>query len=143
MDKSTKELINEVKTILVYDYFGENDVKESYLNNIELAWRDFIDNQVIGDSQYICTLIDNLEGIQHFYGEIEVDYPSYEESDEYDVDVDDYIETKKENYFFEHHWITINDEIFEFSKGTLKDYIDWDDLYSIDCEDTNKYNQLY
>lgn len=143
MNCSTKNTINEIKRVLVYDYYGEDDVKESYLNNIELAWKDFVDNQVEGDSLYICTLIENIDDVEHFYGEIEVDYPTYEDIDEYDDDSDDYVEVEKENYFFDHHWVTINGDIYEFSKGTLKDNIDWDDMYNVETEDENRYTKLY
>lgn len=143
MKKETKEIILEIKKILLFDYYGEDDINESYLGDIELAWKDFIDNQEMGDCQYICNSLKNINGVQLVFGEIEVDYPSYEESEEYDLDEDDYVETEKENYFFTHHWVLINNYIFEFSKGTLKDNIDWVDLYSVDPEITEKYNTLY
>lgn len=143
MDKLTKEIINEVKTTLVYDYYGEDDINESYLGNIELAWKDFIDNQVMGNCQYICNIISEIDGVNHVFGEIEVDYPSYEEAEEYDNDAEDYVEIEKENYYLSHHWVTINGIIYEFCKGTLNDYIDWSDLYDIDCEDENRYKIQY
>ena len=143
MNKETKEIIKEIKLLLINDYYGEHDFKESYLSNIDLAWKDFVDNQVMGDCQYICHIISNIEGVEHVFGEIEVDYPSYEEVDEYDIDEDDYVESEKENYYFTHHWVTINGIVYEFSKGTLIDYIDWNDLYNVDCEDDNRYHTLY
>lgn len=143
MNKRTKDIINEVKKTLVYDYYGEEDINESYLGNIELAWKDFVDNQVIGNCQYICHSISNIDGVEHIFGEIEVDYPTYEDVEEYDDEENDYVEIEKENYLLTHHWVTINGSVYEFSKGTLKDYIDWDDLYSVDCEDDGRYNTLY
>jgi hypothetical protein len=41
-----------------------------------------------------------------------------------------------------HHWVTINDNVYEFSKGTLKDYIDWEDLYSVIPDDDSRYHKL-
>ena len=143
MNKTTKEIIKEVKTTLVYDYYGEDDINESYLGNVELAWKDFVDNQVMGNCQYICQIVSEIDGVDHVFGEIEVDYPTYEDVDEYDDDVDDYIEVEKENYLLTHHWVTINGIIYEFSKGTLKEYIDWDDLYDVDCDDESRYKPLY
>lgn len=46
------------------------------------------------------------------------------------------------NAKFTHHWITINGTIFEFSKGTLKENIEWFDLYDVECEDANIYEAL-
>ena len=39
--------------------------------------------------------------------------------------------------------LVINGEIFEFSKGTLVDYIDWDDVYDVDPEDIGKYKEVF
>ncbi len=46
------------------------------------------------------------------------------------------------NYNFTHHWVTIKNTIYEFSKGTLKDNIDWCDLYNVDPEDESRYNTI-
>lgn len=140
----TKEIVNEIMKRIVYDYFGEDDVKESYLNNIQSAWEDFIDEQKTGDSEEICnfSLIGDLPGVEIVSGEIEVDYPVYEEGNEYDEESDDFIEVEKENYKVIHTWVKINNEIFEFSKGTLVDYIDWDDIYDINAEDISRYNEF-
>ena len=141
---STKEIVNEIKKRIVFEYFGEDDVKESYLNNVQNAWEDYIDEQNFGDSQEICnfSLIGDIEGVEIVSGEIEVDYPTYEEKTEYDEDSDDFVEIEAENYFIEHTWIKINGEIFEFSKGTLVDYIDWDDMYDVNAEEINKYREF-
>jgi hypothetical protein len=43
-----------------------------------------------------------------------------------------------------HHWITINDKIYDFSKGTLRDYITWDDVYDVNVEgDKWRYNLIF
>ena len=38
-----------------------------------------------------------------------------------------------------HHWVTIDKEIYEFYKGTLKDYADFVDIYEVYSEDCIKY----
>ena len=142
---TTKEIINEIKRRLVCEYFGEDDVRESYLNNIQSAWEDFIDEQKTGDSEeiYNSILFSDIPNVQIISGKIEVDYPTTDEVAEYDEEFDDYVETEVDNYFFEHTWIKINGEIFEFSKGTLVDYIDWDDVYDVDPEDIGKYKEVF
>ena len=141
---STKEIVNEIKKRIVFEYFGEDDVIESYLNNIQQAWEDYVDEQNFGDSQEICnfSLFGDIEGVEIVSGEIEVDYPTYEEKNEYDEELDDFVEVEAENYFIEHTWVLINGEIFEFSKGTLVDYIDWDDIYDVNAEEINKYREF-
>ena len=40
-----------------------------------------------------------------------------------------------------HHWITINGKIYDFSKGTLLNYINWDDVYDVNTDgDEWRYN---
>ena len=40
-----------------------------------------------------------------------------------------------------HHWIIINGRIYDFSKGTLRDYINWDDVYDVNVDgDEWRYN---
>lgn len=38
-----------------------------------------------------------------------------------------------------HHWVTIDGEIFEFSKGTLKNYVNWFSYEDPDEDDAIKY----
>lgn len=140
----TKDVVNEIMKRMVYYYFGEDDVKESYLNNIRSAWEDFIDEQNSGDSEEICnfSLIGDLPGVEIVSGEILVDYPVFEDSSEYDEDTDDFIEVAKDNYMLPHTWIKINGCVFEFSKGALIDNIDWDDVYDVDAEDITRYKEF-
>lgn len=99
------------------------------------TWDEFVDNQELGQCQSICYHLEDL-GKKHnlpvegHFGEIDID------EEYYNVNEDEYIDK------FAHHWITINDKIFEFSKGTLKNYIDFSDLYSVESEDDYIYHQI-
>jgi len=96
------------------------------------TWEHFIDNQEMGECQSICnTIINNVKidnvNIEKHFGEIEID------DDVYFVDNDEYVDK------LTHHWITIDNEIYEFSKGTLKDYIKYDDIYDVENVDDWRY----
>lgn len=96
-------------------------------------WEEFVDNQNMGDCQLICSDIDRITSqhnlpVEHHFGEIEIDEPFYNAME------DEYIDK------FTHHWISINNNIYEFSKGTIKDYINWSDLYSVDPELVDYYS---
>lgn len=91
------------------------------------TWEEFIDSQEIGQCQTIAKFCDdignknNLPIVWHF-GYIHLDEPYYDAMEEEDV------------YRLTHHWVSINDEICEFSKGTLKNYIEWYNIYDTDPE---------
>lgn len=90
-------------------------------------WNDFVDDQKLGDCQMIVNFLSDLSDkfnlpIEPHFGEIKID------EEYYNVHEDEYIDK------FTHHWITIENEIYEFSKGTLKDFIEWDNLYDLDPE---------
>lgn len=141
----TEDIVFEIKKRLLIEYFGEDDITKLHSDNLIFAWKVFIDEQSLGDSSTICevSLLDDLLNVEFIIGEIEVDYPTYEEVIEYDNQEDDYIETEKEIYYQPHNWLKINGEIVELSKGSLVDLIDWDDLYSVDPEDINKYKEIF
>jgi len=143
-DSTTKEIVREIMKRLVYNYFTEEDVIESYFNNIELAWEDFIDDQQLGDCENICdlNLLSDIPNIEVIYGLIEVDYPIYDEILEYDNESGDYFENESKVYYLPHYWIKVNGDTFEFSKGTLADYIDWDDIYGVETENTERYKEF-
>jgi hypothetical protein len=110
-----------------------NDIKKSLTNHFDFdTWEDFVDSQNMGDCQLIVSLISNEfgeRGVNKVFGEITVDNPSYQWDEIWDNDLEEYREESVENYNFTHHWIEIDGIIYDFSKGTLKDYIDWDDIY--------------
>ena len=96
----------------------------------EPDWKSFVDDQEIGDCQSIVHAIKReFPEVTSVFGEIEVDEPYI---DEYD----------NEQTMVTHHWIEINGEIYDFSKGTLRDYIEWDDVYSPESEDYSMYHPI-
>ena len=133
-----------------------NIIKEKLLlENRFDTWEEFIDSQNLGDCQDIVSTIVgmNIDGVLKHFGEIKIidgiwnnnidDENDYGDENDYDDDEDDdngmidepeHIDDTT-GKIMTHHWITINDEIYEFSKGTLKDYIDWYDIYTIDMDD--------
>ena len=98
-----------------------------------ISWQEFIDNQVMGDCQSIVAdIVREFTSAKKKFGNIEVDIPAvYNEDDEV-----------VENYYFTHHWVEIDDHIFDFSKGTLKDSIEWADLYGVE-QDGDKWRYRF
>ena len=116
-DRLNLVLIEEIKTML-YSY---EDVD---------SWEEYVDNQTLGECQSIVSFIKKeFPVVDSVFGEIEIDEPYYDEDGE-------------EQYKMTHHWIEINGVIYEFSKGTLKDYIDFDDIYSVEVEDDHRYFEI-
>lgn len=115
---NTNDLIEKIKQYLIDD--DEYD-----------DWEDYIDHQKMGDCQMIVSsIIGEFPNVVKVFGEIEVDEPYLDEDDE-------------EQVLMTHHWCKINNEIYDFSKGTLKDAIEWKDLYSVDCSDEEwRYNPI-
>jgi hypothetical protein len=93
------------------------------------TWEEFINNQELGECQYICSDL-NKFGLRRVFGEIELD--------------DGYIDSNgNPQILATHHWLLDGDRILDFSKGTLKDYINWDDLYAIEVDgDEWRYNTI-
>jgi len=117
-----KNIIDFLKSELI-DYEGYN------------TWEEFVEQQKLGDCQSIVYKLEDIGKmnklpIDAHFGEIEID------DEYYNVNEDEYIDR------FVHHWITINGEIFEFSKGTHKNYIEYDDLYNVKPKDICKYHQI-
>ena len=134
-----ENIIIKIKKELIYDGLAIVDEQEfnERFNNLDEAWVKYVDSQTMGDCQSICSIIKFLKipNVETHFGEIKVDYPSIQYKEEYD-------EEEIENYHFTHHWVTIKNTIYEFSKGTLKDNIDWWDLYNVDPEDESRYNTI-
>lgn len=109
-------------------------IKNNLLEDGEYdSWEDFVNDQSLGDCQYITNLIEklNLPGVVHCIGEIELDEPYYSiESDSMEIKM-------------VHHWVKINGTIFDFSKGTLKYYLEDQDLDSVEVIDDWRYNEKY
>ena len=130
------EMIKEIKIELLKDasiLYYENQLIEEYSDDVELAWVDLVDSQELGQCQSVVSSIQLLakerkwSNIKPRFGEIEIEYPYIDENGD-------------EQNYMTHHWITIDGVIYEFSKGSLKNYIDWTDLYSIESEGAKKYN---
>jgi len=99
-------------------------------------WKEFIDNQELGQCQSIVYKLEDIGkenklSVEGHFGEIEIDDEFYNVNEDENIDR------------FAHHWITINNEIFEFSKGTLKNHIQYYELYDVEPEiDIWKYHQI-
>lgn len=94
------------------------------------SWEEFVDRQRLGDCQSIVSDIKRkYPFVKSVFGEIEIDEPYYDEEGE-------------EQYKMTHHWIEYKNQIYEFSKGTLKDYIIFDNLYDIDPENESRYQGI-
>jgi hypothetical protein len=128
--QNTEELILQIKKSLIMETLvDEDEFNELYNGDWDLAWKNFVDNQENGDCQGIVYgIIYNFKNVKKVFGEIEVDEPY----------IDEYGD---EQTLMTHHWITINGKIYDFSKGTLSDYINWDDVYDVNTDgDEWRYN---
>ena len=129
---SIQEIVHEIQRRLIFENLVDEEEFNERFESFEEAWKNFVDNQEIGDCQEICSPINfkGLSNVKSHFGEIEVDEPSTD------------FEDGKENYMFTHHWLSIDGQIYEFSKGTLKNNIEWDDLYGVENEGEYRYNEL-
>lgn len=112
-----KEDYNEIESI-IKNYFMEDNDND---------WESVVDDQELGDCQSIVSGIMKLEilGIEKHFGEIQV------------------VNATEDEYYdkiMTHHWVTYNGKILEFSKGTLKDFVYWDDIYSVSDDGEIDYN---
>ena len=107
-------------------------IKDSLLKEYDYdSWQEFVDSQEMGNCQSIVAgIVHDFAGVEKVFGEIEVDSPSYSEDGE-------------ENYLFTHHWVKINGKSFDFSKGTLRGYIDWVDIYDVSVDgEEQRYKKI-
>ena len=130
--KNTEELIQQIKKSLVMETLvDEDEFNELYNGDLDLAWENFVDNQENGDCQdIVSTIIYDFKTVKKVFGEIEIDEPYIDEDGD-------------EQTLMTHHWIIINDKIYDFSKGTLRDYINWDNQYEANVDgDEWRYNNI-
>jgi hypothetical protein len=123
-------IVEQIKKYLIMENLvDEEEFIELYDGNLDLAWENYIDNQEIGDCQSIVSEITmEFEEAVKVFGEIEVDEPY----------IDQY--GKKQNLMV-HHWVEINGNIYDFSKGTLSNHIEWENIYSVEPNDEGwRYN---
>ena len=106
-----------------------NKIKLSLIEENEEMWDHIIDNQEMGDCQSIVSGIKrmNINGVKTHFGEIEILNP---------------IEEEYSNKIMTHHWVTYNGEVLEFSKGTLKEFVDFSDIYDPIEEGSLEYNEM-
>jgi hypothetical protein len=125
-ESANNDIIDNIKKLLISEYTGD-DIK-----NMEEEWKDFVDHQEMGNCQgIVATIITNFPEVTKVFGEIEVDEPF----------TDPWDEDSEPNYLFTHHWVEIDGTYYDFSKGTLKDYIDWNDVYGVETDEW-RYNKL-
>lgn len=128
---SSDELVLKIKkTLIMETLVDEEEFYELYNGDWNLAWEKFVDNQEMGGCQgIVSSIIHDFPNVKKVFGEIEVDETYIDEDGE-------------EQSLMTHHWVTINGKIYDFSKGTLRDYIEWNDIYDvcIDDEDAWRYN---
>lgn len=89
------------------------------------SWKEVVDNQEVGDCQYIAVEIERVfknRGVKRVFGRIETDNGEK----------------------ITHHWVTIKGVPYDFSKGTLKYYIDFrgNELYDPEISDESIYHKL-
>ena len=122
----------------ILDYLKEGlnnfDIEgvKKYLYELEGndSWKEFIDNQELGNCQSIVSDIKRkYPFVKSVFGEIYVDESYIDEDGE-------------EQYKMTHHWIEYKNQIYEFSKGTLKDYITFENLYDVDPENESRYRGI-
>ncbi|MFW6046757.1 MAG: hypothetical protein ACOCP4_03095 [Candidatus Woesearchaeota archaeon] len=113
--------IKEIQNFLVEHYGHE-------------SWKEFIENQEMGDCQSIVSVIAHrFPECVPCFGEIKVDEPFYNIEHDEMCDV------------ITHHWVELEGEILDFSKGTLLLYIEsYDDgEYNPEDIEENLYKNIY
>jgi len=125
-------LINDIKKSLIMENLvDEEEFEEKYGFDYDKAWINFVDNQENGDCQSIVSnIVHDFPRVKKCFGEIEVD--------ECYID-----EWGDEQNLVTHHWVEIDGNMYDFSKGTLRNYISWSDIYDIDIEEDKwRYNKI-
>lgn len=111
-------IVEQIKSYLV----SENGYK---------TWKQFVDNQEVGDCQSISIDVARKFNVKHVFGEIDID--------------NEYIDNDgNEQIKMTHHWNVIKNYIYDFSKGTLKDYINFykNEIYEPEVVDDNIYHRI-
>lgn len=115
-------ILNQIKKSLIMENLVDEDEFNELYGDLNIAWKNFVDNQENGDCQSIVSnIIFDYPNVTKVFGEIEIDEPYMDEYDD-------------EQTLMTHHWVMINNTIYDFSKGTLKNYINWDDVYDVTVE---------
>lgn len=127
---SFKQYLKETKEI---DILVSRIIK--YLTDEEGndTWEETVEQQELGGCQPIANDLERKfkkEGVKSVFGEIDTDEPYYsaEEDEERDT--------------ITHHWVTIKGKPYDFAKNTLKDYVEFDDVYDPEIEDYSIYHRI-
>lgn len=123
--------MKKINEIFGYDDIDAKIKKFLIIKNDFDDWEEFIDSQSTGESKSIIdTIVKNFPQVKKILGYIEVDHNYYDEGgDEQNIMI--------------HYWVEINGEYFDYAKGTLKNYINWDDIYDYDISKEEwRYNKL-
>lgn len=111
------ELIDKIKNYLLKEFDYE-------------TWKDFVDNQNLGDCQNIVYFItQEFPQVEKVLCEIEIDNSYINENGD-------------EQIYMTHHCVRIDGDLYEFSAGTLQNYINFDDLYEVKVIDDYRYTEL-
>lgn len=106
-------------TIVKYLNESSNNTNEKVLNIKNYlvqyfnanSWEEFVDSQIEGDCQEITKVIEaEFPFVKRMSGQMDI---CGEESE----------------YCMHHYWVEFDNNIFDFAKGTLYDYVDWDNEY--------------
>jgi hypothetical protein len=124
----TFNIIDKIKEHLIIE--NVDDEFDIRYDDLEKNWKKFVDKQENGDCQSIVSsIIHEFPEVTKVFGEIEVDEPYYDEDGD-------------EQILMTHHWVEIDGEIYDFSKGTLKNYIDFYDIYDPEVDENWRYNGI-
>lgn len=123
-------MMSRAKQFLEQHDLIENIKKFLFTEDGYDTWEEFVDHQEIGNCQGIAaSIVRKFPQAKKVFGEIDV-----EES---------YVDDKgEEQDKVTHHWIKIGKDTYDFSKGTLKDYITFDDIYDPEIEDVSIYHPI-
>ena len=93
-------------------------------------WKEFVDGQSIGDCQYIAeSIAKKFPEFKEVFGEIITD-ESYNDED------------GEEQDRMTHHWVEYKGEIYDFAKGSLEGYVQFNDKYNPKVEDDSIYKVI-
>lgn len=118
-ESSNSDIVDQIKKYIIED--GDYE-----------SYEDFIDRQSLGECQSIVAgIIRWFPQAKKCFGEIEVD--------EWYIDEDG-----EEQNLMTHHWVEIDGIQYDFSKGTLTNYIHFDesDLYDPLVNEEWRYNRF-
>lgn len=124
--ENKSDLIEDIKNFLVEE-------------NGDDSWKEFVDHQTMGDCQSIvASIIRQFPQAKKVFGSIKLDEPCIDWDASYKAS--EYVENDE----ITHHWVEIDGEIYDFSKGTLNGYIDGIEyeMYDPEVMDDWRYKEI-